>query len=265
MLTAVANESNIYEIVTELCEDAANVDIPIARESIRAVGKIALQQYDVNSIVDRLLQFLEMEKDHVTSEALVLVKDLLRKYPQWSQDCIAVVGNISSNNVQESKAKAALIWMLGEYSQEMHDAPYGLESLIENWDEEHSAEASTIQSISGRECGESSQTSTSATGQAPASIMAIDDLFGLDFFSWDCNRTATSPIDPQPESCTGFWHISAAMASTTHILIRGIFIKPSWNCILDNSPRHLPSSSPSPSIQRQNAHHHHHNPNLHHI
>ncbi|XP_027353830.1 beta-adaptin-like protein A isoform X1 [Abrus precatorius] len=140
MLTAVANESNTYEIVTELCEYAANVDIPIARESIRAVGKIALQQYDVNAIVDRLLQFLEMEKDYVTSEALVLVKDLLRKYPQWSQDCIAVVGNISSKNVQEPKAKAALIWMLGEYSQDMHDAPYVLEGLVENWDEEHSAE-----------------------------------------------------------------------------------------------------------------------------
>ncbi|XP_058113759.1 beta-adaptin-like protein A [Magnolia sinica] len=140
MLTAVANESNTYEIVTELCEYAANVDVPIARESIRAVGKIALQQYDVNAIVDRLLQFLEMEKDYVTAETLVLVKDLLRKYPQWSHDCIAVVGNISSKNVQEPKAKAALIWMLGEYSQDMLDAPYILESLIENWEEEHSAE-----------------------------------------------------------------------------------------------------------------------------
>ncbi|XP_043723836.1 beta-adaptin-like protein A [Telopea speciosissima] len=140
MLTEVANESNTYEIVTELCEYAANVDVPIARESIRAVGKIALQQYDVNAIVDRLLQFLEMEKDYVTAETLVLVKDLLRKYPQWSHDCIAVVGNISSKNVQEPKAKAALIWMLGEYSQDMFDAPYILESLIDNWDDEYSAE-----------------------------------------------------------------------------------------------------------------------------
>lgn len=140
MLTAVANESNTYEIVTELCEYAANVDIPIARESIRAVGKIALQQYDVNAIVDRLLQFLEMEKDYVTAETLVLVKDLLRKYPQWSHDCIAVVGNISSKNIQEPKAKAALIWMLGEYAQDMNDAPYILESLVENWEDEHHAE-----------------------------------------------------------------------------------------------------------------------------
>ncbi|CAN1218678.1 Beta-adaptin-like protein A [Linum perenne] len=136
MLTAVANESNTYEIVTELCEYAANVDVAIARESIRAVGKIALQQYDVNAIVDRLLQFLEMEKDYVTAEALVLVKDLVRKYPQWSHDCIAVVGNISSKNVQEPKAKAALIWMLGEYAQDMDDAPYVLESLAENWEED---------------------------------------------------------------------------------------------------------------------------------
>jgi len=140
MLTAIANESNTYEIVTELCEYAGNVDVPIARESIRAVGKIALQQYDVNAIVDRLLQFLEMDKDYVTAETLVLVKDLLRKYPQWSHDCIAVVGNISSKNIQEPKGKAALIWMLGEYSQDMHDAPYILESLVENWDEEHSPE-----------------------------------------------------------------------------------------------------------------------------
>ncbi|XP_047053379.1 beta-adaptin-like protein A [Lolium rigidum] len=140
MLTAIANESNTYEIVTELCEYAGNVDVPIARESIRAVGKIALQQYDVNAIVDRLLQFLEMDKDYVTAETLVLVKDLLRKYPQWSHDCIAVVGNISSQNIQEPKGKAALIWMLGEYSQDMHDAPYILESLVDNWDEELSPE-----------------------------------------------------------------------------------------------------------------------------
>ena len=68
------------------------------------------------------------------------MKDLLRKYPQWSQDCIAVVGNVSSKNVEEPKAKAALVWMLGEYSQDMLDAPYILESLIDSWDEEDSAE-----------------------------------------------------------------------------------------------------------------------------
>lgn len=138
MLTAVANENNTFEIVTELSEYAANVDVTIARESIRAVGQIALQSYDVNGIVDRLLQFLEMDTDYVTAETLVLVKDLLRKYPQWSQDCIAVVGSVSTKSVQEPRAKAALVWMLGEYGQEMADAPYVLENLVEGWAEEES-------------------------------------------------------------------------------------------------------------------------------
>lgn len=68
------------------------------------------------------------------------MKDLLRKYPQWSHDCIAVVGSVSSKTVTEPKAKSALVWMLGEYAYDMPDAPYILEGLIENWIEEDSAE-----------------------------------------------------------------------------------------------------------------------------
>lgn len=81
--------------MTELSEYAADVDVGFAREAIRAVGRIALKCYDINGVVDRLLQFLEMETDYVTAETLVLVKDLLRKYPEWSQDCLAVVGTVS--------------------------------------------------------------------------------------------------------------------------------------------------------------------------
>lgn len=74
----------------------------------------------------------------------VLVKDLLRKYPQWSHDCIAVVGSVSSKTVTEPKAKAALVWMLGEYAYDMLDAPYILEGFIDNWAEEDSAEVCII-------------------------------------------------------------------------------------------------------------------------
>jgi hypothetical protein len=92
----------------------------------------------------RVLLNLSFDVSYLKLKLQVLVKDLLRKYPQWSHDCIAVVGNISSKNIQEPKGKAALIWMLGEYSQDMLDAPYILEGLVENWDEEHSPEVSTL-------------------------------------------------------------------------------------------------------------------------
>ena len=68
------------------------------------------------------------------------MKDLLRKYPQWSHDCIAVVGNVSSKHVHEAKAKAALLWMLGEYASDMSDAPYAIEGFVENWADEDSPE-----------------------------------------------------------------------------------------------------------------------------
>jgi hypothetical protein len=77
----------------------------------------------------------------------VLVKDLLRKYPQWSHDCIVVVGNVNSKSVTEPKAKAALVWMLGEYAYDMLDAPYVLEDFVENWVEEESAEVHLIYSF----------------------------------------------------------------------------------------------------------------------
>ncbi|CAJ2642499.1 unnamed protein product [Trifolium pratense] len=47
MMTAVANESNTGEMVTEQREYDANADIPIARKSIWVVVKMVLQQYDV--------------------------------------------------------------------------------------------------------------------------------------------------------------------------------------------------------------------------
>ena len=80
MLRVMENERNTYDIVVR--EYVANVDLAITTESIQAIGKIALQQCDFNGIVDRILQFLNMEKDYITIETLVLiVKGILRNYP----------------------------------------------------------------------------------------------------------------------------------------------------------------------------------------
>ena len=90
MLRIMLNESNTYDIVVR--EYVANVDLAITTESIQAVRKIALQQCDVNGIVDRILQILKMEKDYITIETMVLiVKCILRNYPHQSHDCTAVV------------------------------------------------------------------------------------------------------------------------------------------------------------------------------
>jgi hypothetical protein len=69
MMTAITNESNTCEMLTEFCEDAAKVDIPIARKSNWVVVKMVLQQCNVNVVVP-VIQFFEMGKGYVISKAL---------------------------------------------------------------------------------------------------------------------------------------------------------------------------------------------------
>ena len=43
ILSAVADETNAYEIATELTEYVNDIDEPLARAAVRAVGRIALE------------------------------------------------------------------------------------------------------------------------------------------------------------------------------------------------------------------------------
>ena len=51
-----------------------------------------------------------------------------------------MVGSVGSKPVSDTRAKSALVWMLGEYGQHMADAPYVLEGLVAGWEEEPSVE-----------------------------------------------------------------------------------------------------------------------------
>jgi len=139
MLTLVADAStNMYEIVTELSEYAMDVNVPLAREAIRCIGQIALKAEDVSDIVDRLLQFLEMNTDHITAETLKLTKDLVRRYPQRAEEFVRAVESVEPTDVGEPGARAALIWILGEYGEYVQMAPYMLEPLLTHLEEEES-------------------------------------------------------------------------------------------------------------------------------
>lgn len=69
----------------------------------------------MGGIVERLMGFLEMGKDHVTAETLIQIKDLLRRYPDCAEAALQAVAAISPADVQEPEAKAAFIWILGHH------------------------------------------------------------------------------------------------------------------------------------------------------
>jgi len=90
-------------------------------------------------IVDRLLQFLDHGTDYITAETLVAIKDLLRRHPRWADDCIQSVTGIEVDAIAEPAARAAIIFIYGEYGQAMPEAPYMLEPLLQGFAEEEAA------------------------------------------------------------------------------------------------------------------------------
>lgn len=168
ILSAVADGSNVADIITELSEYVTDVDQELARRSIRAIADIAVsnnfaamaQQMAQSNpgaapdtygqsaaaqmisamqdqIVDTMVDFLEMNLDYVRDESLVVMKDLLRKYPEKRHDVLTVLPRIIAQ-VEQPEAKAAVIWMLGEFGQDLRRAPYVLEKLIDDFSDETS-------------------------------------------------------------------------------------------------------------------------------
>ena len=117
ILTAVANPTNLAEIMEEVAEYATNPDTSIARGGVNAIGGMGVKVPSCSGlVVEQLMKFLEVDIDHVSAEAVLAMRDLLRKYPECHERIVHGVGPLLKN-IEEPEAKCALLWMLGELGQ----------------------------------------------------------------------------------------------------------------------------------------------------
>eukprot|EP00933_Yihiella_yeosuensis_P036911 TRINITY_DN30749_c5_g1_i1.p1 TRINITY_DN30749_c5_g1~~TRINITY_DN30749_c5_g1_i1.p1 ORF type:complete len:865 (+),score=177.28 TRINITY_DN30749_c5_g1_i1:241-2595(+) len=138
ILTSLANFNSAEQIVTELSEYVTDVDAEISRRAIRAIGSIAVRiPSTAEMIVSSLTNLLELDIDYVCTEAAVVMKDLVRKYPQQFQSASGAVERCLKI-VTEPDGKCAALWILGEYGLLIEDAPYLLEAMIDSFLEEQS-------------------------------------------------------------------------------------------------------------------------------
>ncbi|CAK0873959.1 unnamed protein product [Prorocentrum cordatum] len=161
ILTALADEGSAEPIAGELGEYVTDVDAEIARRAIRAIGKVAVrarrgggtgcaprgaggdsggsaaQPPSEEMIVSSLTGLLELDIDYVSTEAAVVMKDLVRKYPQQFQRASGAVERCMKI-VAEPEGKCAVLWILGEYGLLIEDAPYLLEPMIDSFLDEQS-------------------------------------------------------------------------------------------------------------------------------
>ncbi|PNW83556.1 hypothetical protein CHLRE_05g234667v5 [Chlamydomonas reinhardtii] len=134
ILTAIASSNNVYDIVTELTEYARDISPTMAREAVRAVGRIALAVPDSGGIIERLLMFLDGGSEHLIAEALVALKDVLRRYPDVAAVCVGGLGELGVHGaIEEPAARAAYVWILGQFGTLVPDAPYLLEAFADTF------------------------------------------------------------------------------------------------------------------------------------
>ncbi|GIL46366.1 hypothetical protein Vafri_3358 [Volvox africanus] len=140
ILAAIASTANVYDIVTELTEYARDISPTMAREAVRAVGRIALAVPDSGGIVERLVMFLDGGSEHLVAEALVQLKDVLRRYPDVVHTCVGGLGDLAVHaNITEPAARAAFVWILGQFGGLIQDAPYLLEPFVDGFASEDSS------------------------------------------------------------------------------------------------------------------------------
>jgi hypothetical protein len=93
------------------------------------------------SIIQQLLGFLKYQTEYVITETLMVMKDLLRKYRNQSEQVLRVLEQCLEV-VTDDDGKAAVIWMMGEFGEYIEDSPYILEQMVQGLKENQSLQLS---------------------------------------------------------------------------------------------------------------------------
>ena len=136
IITQLATAQNMIDILLELSEYVTDIDADISRFAVRSIGRISIRIPEAaEESIEHLLAFLDMHIDHVTSEAVIVLKDFLRKYPERYEDIVPSLTRVL-RSIEEPEGKIACVWMVGEYGETIEEAPYILEALIDSFPEE---------------------------------------------------------------------------------------------------------------------------------
>ena len=132
ILAQVASEGNIQEIVNELSEYVTDVSADIAKRSIACFGTIIIRLPHLSQHVSaQLKNFLGLQIAYVTTETIKVLKDILRKYPDFVDDFVPLICRVQTDQIIENDGKIAFVWILGEFGQYISDSPYILERMAE--------------------------------------------------------------------------------------------------------------------------------------
>ncbi|TCD62788.1 beta-adaptin [Steccherinum ochraceum] len=136
IMVRLAGENNVDALLSELKEYASEVDVDFVRRSIKAIGQTAIKIDEAaERCVNVLLDLINTRVSYVVQEAVVVMKDVFRKYPSTYE---GVIPTLCANldELDEPEAKASLIWIIGEYANKIDNADELLGIFVETFTEE---------------------------------------------------------------------------------------------------------------------------------
>ncbi|KAF9981691.1 beta-adaptin [Mortierella antarctica] len=138
IIIKLCNEKNIEQILSELKEYASEVDVDFVRKAVRAIGRCAIMIDEASErCVNVLLDLINTKVNYVVQEAIIVIKDIFRKYPKRYE---AIIPTLCENldSLDEPEAKGSLIWIIGEYAERIENADELIENFLETFLEENS-------------------------------------------------------------------------------------------------------------------------------
>ncbi|GAO19563.1 hypothetical protein UVI_02062270 [Ustilaginoidea virens] len=135
IMVRIANESNYEQLLAELKEYALEVDMDFVRRAVKAIGQVAIKIENASpKCVQALEDLISTKVNYVVQEVIVVVKDILRKYPGYEGVIPTLCEHI--DELDEPNARGSLIWIVGEYAEKINNADQILESFVEGFMEE---------------------------------------------------------------------------------------------------------------------------------
>lgn len=142
----IANDRNVDQLLAELKEYALEVDMDIVKRAVKAIGQVAIKIESASEkCVNTLLDLINTKVNYVVQEAIVVIKDIFRKYPGYEGIIPTLCQCI--DELDEPNARGSLIWIVGEYAEKISNAGDILAGFVDGFMEEFTQVFSSIPSF----------------------------------------------------------------------------------------------------------------------
>ena len=132
IISKLVNLSNVDLVLFELKDYATEVDVQFVRRVVRLVGECAIKlEKAAQRCVETLVDLVVTQIPFVIQEAIIALREIFRRYPNSFEGAMQIV-NENLTVLTDSDSKAALIWIIGEYSDRIDGAEQQLSKFIDN-------------------------------------------------------------------------------------------------------------------------------------